>query len=608
MRNQFSLPVLNGKRIKVLTAGAVCIASLLMSTSAVSAGQTPGSVFTDNNSDLNLWQEEAGECEISSEEMTCYVGSEDAWLDLPVYFVNGVKDVPYVELSDWMDVMVALYQEYLGDEGYGLTLETDDNMAVYERENGYHMLFDFDEDAIYFDDYDSFLHDSSDNSLLDLVTSGAIGSKSEEDLFRRVEKGSYDRFGSEIRLPLADYEIRMFREGDGYYVPLQTLSDFLLALPMQLGALFNGKCVILGNEYSIGNMDDGYTELGELYYSTDADTRSADLAHYSYCELCLALDCLYGQKEIHEIESFDKFFEDTGYKDYLLDTDPVTADVALEEFINYFLDDLHSSFCGYSCQTGTGELDDNMGLANTRFDDLYYRYLETRDEVYKDDLGAYEEVGNTAFITFDEFISFNTCDYYKDIEDIDISEDTIALVIYAHDQINRKNSPIENVVIDLSCNMGGDVDAAAFLLSWCLGRGDLTIKDTLTGAVSTSTYEVDTNLDHKFDETDTITDKNLYCLISPVSFSCGNLVPTSFKNSHVVTLLGRSTGGGSCSVLPLTTASGALFEISSPLRLSSYQNGSSYDIDRSVEPDYYINDIEDYYDREALVEYINGLF
>ena len=41
----------------------------------------------------------------------------------------------------------------------------------------------------------------------------------------------------------------------------------------------------------------------------------------------------------------------------------------------------------------------------------------------------------------------------------------------------------------------------------------------------------------------------------------------------------------------------------------SYQkNGSYYDIDTGIEPDCYIVKPENYYDREALTDYINQLF
>jgi C-terminal processing protease CtpA/Prc len=118
---------------------------------------------------------------------------------------------------------------------------------------------------------------------------------------------------------------------------------------------------------------------------------------------------------------------------------------------------------------------------------------------------------------------------------------------------------------------------------------------------------VDVNLDHVFDERDTLLDKKVYCLISPVSFSCGNLVPCVLKTAPNVTLLGKSSGGGSCVVLPMSNAGGAVFQISAPLHLSYAKNGSYYDIDQGAEPDYYIDSIESFYDRERLTDFINSL-
>ena len=143
---------------------------------------------------------------------------------------------------------------------------------------------------------------------------------------------------------------------------------------------------------------------------------------------------------------------------------------------------------------------------------------------------------------------------------------------------------------------------------WLLGDAPFSIKDMATGAMSTAVYRADINLDHEFDEKDTVADKNLYCLISPVSFSCGNLVPAALKSSQKVTLIGRTSGGGSCSVQPMTTAYGTVFQISSALRMSFLKNGSFYDIDQGVEPDYYIDNIANFYDRAALTRYINSLF
>ena len=580
------------------TVLAAALAAVL-SVCGPSAARTPA--------DTSVTEDSYGP-EVERKNLTFYVGAMDSWIEEPVCFINGVDDIPYIDLNDWADFLTAMHQDYAGDAGYSLTVETDDSVVLLERENGYQMLVDFEAGTIQFDDYDAFLHDSGSSALLDTVTNSSLTNAGGQDLFNRLDQGSFDRYGSEVFLDLSKYEIRIYYDDEGYYVPLQTLNDFLLAIPFQMNALYNGKAVIVAGNEDIGDPNEGYTELGEYYYSAEPSERSADLAHYCYCELCLALDCLYGQKEIHEIHGFDSFFGDTGYKEYLLDTDPVTADLALEEFINYYLDDLHSGFCGYSWLCGTAETEENQGLANTRYDELYELFYYAREQIMGDEIPGYEEIGNTAYITFDEFNCNDSAAYFEYPEEIDISEDTIALVIYAHEQINRKDSPVENVVIDLSCNTGGTVDAAAFLIAWYLGQAELTIKDTFTGAVSTAIYEADVNLDGVFDNDDNILDRNLYCLISPVSFSCGNLVPSAFKSSHLITLLGRATGGGSCMVLPLSTACGSMFQISAPLRMSAYKNGSNYDIDRGIEPDYTINNIANYYDREALTDYINGLF
>jgi C-terminal processing protease CtpA/Prc len=241
---------------------------------------------------------------------------------------------------------------------------------------------------------------------------------------------------------------------------------------------------------------------------------------------------------------------------------------------------------------------------------IYYGARENADHEIK----AYEEFGNTAYITFDHFhLAGWAGDYYEgniETEDDPASPtmDTIALIMYAHRQITREDSPIENVVIDLSLNGGGEIDAGAFTAAWYLGEASMSVRSSMTGAISTGTYRVDTNLDGVFDEKDTVQDKNLYCLIGPYSFSCGNLVPNIFRSSGRVTLLGKQSGGGSCSVLGMSTAHGSLFNISSPKRMSYMKNGSYYDTDTGIQPDCIIVKPEHFYDREALTDYINRLF
>ncbi|MCR5575686.1 MAG: S41 family peptidase [Oscillospiraceae bacterium] len=527
----------------------------------------------------------------------------------PLYFADSTEDLPYVELYSWAELLYFLNREYVGDPGYELTIyEKDNNNVVLERDNGYTLTIDFDQGKLVFDDYDAFIHNSNETTLIDLLSESGFNANGEAQLFQRNRKASFDRYGDVMTVDLAAYGIELIAQEGKYYLPLQTMNDFLIS-PMRVSFLFNGKALILANDDMLFDYEEGsYTDLAEFYYSVPQAQRSDALAEYSYNELCLVLDSLYGLKEPHDIQSFRKLFWQIGYDEVLSGNDPVDADNALKSFIDYTLDDLHSVFNEYSWMAGLDAISDSTGFANRKIMEHSREYAKAREIFYPDGCPGYEEVGDTAFVTFDRFSSrYKAETFYVALETGEISDDTIGLIIYAHSQITRENSPIKNVVLDLSNNTGGAVDAGIFTLGWFLGDAPFSVKDMATGAMSTSVYRADVNLDRSFDEKDTVQDKNLFCLISPVSFSCGNLVPAALKSSQKVTLIGRTTGGGSCVVQPLSTAYGSVFQISSAMRLSFLKNGSFYDIDQGVDPDIYLSNLLSFYDRKLLNAFIDDL-
>ena len=221
---------------------------------------------------------------------------------------------------------------------------------------------------------------------------------------------------------------------------------------------------------------------------------------------------------------------------------------------------------------------------------------------------AYEEIGDTAFITFDEFYLDPNMDYYKKAPTKN-AKDTIGIIAYSVQRILRKNSPVKNVVIDLSCNFGGTIDSAIYTIGALIGTTSMSIEDSFTGALVTSIYSVDTNFDGKFNSKDHLKGKglNIYCLASGASFSCGNLVPCMFKQSPDAAIIGDTSGGGACSVLWISTASGASLRISSHNRISFTKNGSFYDIDRGAEADFFLSKKDSYYNRKKLTKYIDSL-
>lgn len=536
---------------------------------------------------------------LSSETVPFYRGSIDNVSEITLYYKDGQTDIPYVDMDTVREVAIDA-QRYLEDDGYQLTMETDGKMVDFVRENGSRVSIDFDESSIGWDDYNLFTTASYAQQQLDVLSHTGLDENGEPELFQRGDS-SFVRRGESIGLYFEDFFIELIYEDGKGYMPLQTFSDLFLAY-FYINLAYNGEAVFMIEATDLGDMR-------ETYYSVEPRERSAELARFNYVETCLSLQFNYGLKDEHDIPSFGTLFELTGIDQAMQSTDALEANVALSDVINGYIDDLHSAFVFASPYAGDVAVEPNVqSLSANRIIGHAQRLSAAAREYFPDGMRFYQEIGNTAYISFNSFTADYDNDYYGALAGGEPIADTIGIIMYAHAQITRENSPIENVVLDLSLNTGGHADAAIYTIAWFLGECDLHLEDAVTGARSSTNYRVDVNGNRKFDENDSIAHLNRYCLVSPVSFSCGNLVPAVFKNSNQVTLLGRQTGGGACAVQPLASADGSIWQISSRLRLSTVTNGSFYAVDQGVAPDVLIDKDESYYDREALTEYINSLF
>ncbi|MEE3468418.1 MAG: S41 family peptidase [Eubacterium sp.] len=538
-----------------------------------------------------------------------------------LYFLNG-GDIPYVCVEEAAKDIV---QTFLGDEQTnGLTMKAvvNGNKVRCVRDTGGYAEFDFDENTLYIPDMTIYCG-RNDTDFFPTVSFMA----SFKGLFEQ-STSSYYRFGSSVKIDFDDYHISLGMDGKKHYVPLQTFNDCIFTpLSTTVQLLYNGKDLfcVQGNAPGLG-------QLSEMYYSAPKRSLSKAFVDFNYNELCLGLDLRYGLKEAHSIKDFNSFFEATKLKPILLDYSANAAtniDAAIYYMINYYLDDLHSGFTNYSYNSkfngdpnafelvkaafpdgATKALYKKIGIAVARA--YYNAYPEGQQKVY-------EEVGDTAYIKFDSFQSVMGIDYSTVPTDEEMAKetpatvDTMRLMQYACKKIHE-NTKIKKVVLDLSMNGGGAITTALYVVGTFLGEGVSTSKDTITGAMSYAKYKIDTNCDGKFDDKDTLVSTELterglqkYCFISNCSFSCGNMVPCIFKDSKEVTLIGQSSGGGSCAVGALSTASGTLFQLSSPYMFSFTKNGSFYDVDRGADPDYYIKDLSKLYDRAYMNKLIDKI-
>ena len=593
--------------------------------------------------------------------------------EMNVYFVDG-GDIPYAALSEYMPFLseVLTIREDSAPIEYNISTPWEHCYQVSRPDNGSEMLIGTEDNEILFSNYNTFtkkpgvtalvtVMDLPDTEPLDIFTANEPREGEPGKLFATIGT-SYNVAGSPVLLNLSDYLIDIVEQDGECFVPLQTLTDLFMN-DRYLYFIWTGDTL-----YGFGYESNLKTEL----LQKGPARMSEEYALFNYNELRLLLDNRYGLKPEHNISDFGSYLVNTDLVPGLSGVDSLAFDRAVNRLTNYYFDDSHSGIVCSSWRTGSekalNDIDRNeqAGASVKRMSENDGKFMMARSAAFTDAVPMYEEIGDTAFITFDSFAvtEGNISAYYdpacmpdpsgfvieritspaeymadmdtgsdidsggteidampaslpedipEDIPDAPEEEqetDTIWLFLYAYQQITRENSLIKNVVIDLSNNGGGDSTAALFVTSWPLGRCDIALKDTFTGAQTIMTYQVDVNRNNKYGEKeDSMAGLgiNLYCLISPGSFSCGNLVPAAFKLSPYVTLAGQISGGGSCVVLPCSSASGTLFQISGTQQLATVKNGSFYNIDEGIEPDIVLTKAESFYDREALAEYLRNI-
>ena len=69
-----------------------------------------------------------------------------------------------------------------------------------------------------------------------------------------IEKQSFDRYGDELVVRAGDYGIDFVEQDGKYYLPLQTLNDFILWPARGQGLFFNGQALIKAAQITEGDL------------------------------------------------------------------------------------------------------------------------------------------------------------------------------------------------------------------------------------------------------------------------------------------------------------------------------------------------------------------
>lgn len=553
-------------------------------------------------------------------------------------FRQGKEDIPYICLTP--DLLNKCLEKTftISDINAGTNSVTITNK---DRSNT-KAVFDLTHHTLSFENYDLFFQSPS-NVYMDPAAVEEIKKAEDEGVETYLEitkDGTSSIAGQPIALDWSTQDVEVVLcNNNGTYslaLPLQMFNDVFLS-PVGGHLVYNGAKVYQSDK------------IDSTYYNTSpysGQPRSEALAALCYNELCLNLDFNYGLKAIHGIDKFpdfDTYFASAGIKNSLKSTDPTIFANALKDVCEFYFGDGHSNYQYNSPYFGnaTRPKGNHTSPQGVRYKENSDKYQGARDNVYNGDLPGYElsSDGKTVIVRFDEFtlntqaltkaqrkeygdklISdgllskyVNYADTEKRQHSYESTYDTVAFIYAVNKTIKdydaaNSNAKIENIVLDMSCNGGGANHSAGFVLAWMLGTCDFAFTNPITGAKWTISYKADVNMNGTAGEdADTVKDKNLFCLISPVSFSCGNMVPAMLKASDRVTILGVTSSGGSSCVQSSSAADGSIFRMSSKYVMSINKNGSNYDIDKGIDPHYFINNPENFYKKDTIAALVTNI-
>ncbi|HBY66068.1 MAG TPA: hypothetical protein DEG42_06835, partial [Acholeplasmataceae bacterium] len=172
------------------------------------------------------------------------------------------------------------------------------------------------------------------------------------------------------------------------------------------------------------------------------------------------------------------------------------------------------------------------------------------------------------------------------------------------DQIILAAPTLENIILDISWNTGGNVGALYRIVGFITDQPfAVSGIDGDTGGMSTSHVLIE--------GVPSYAHLNWALLITPVSFSAANSLATIFMANDLGPIVGKTSGGGACSITPILLPNGTAFTMSSN-NINAYRTGTGQEEDPfvyhnnefGITPDFAI-DINLIYNVETLLTVFN---
>ena len=497
-------------------------------------------------------------------------------------YYEDMGDVAYISTADYHRLMIpgAQYSVNYKEEGlYELTSPTGKAIVDTRKE------------TFSSTDYEAF------TNMMGLIKPGMPNVSYDSSPFLTFSSVMTMPAAVPVTLDYGKYGIDLRGDGHAVYFPLATIND-LYTDGENHRACFNGeRIVVLADPLASGPED-----FDEDYYRPLChETRSAEMASFSYRNLCFTLDHFFGYPGRSAIEAkmktdgLDKALSAQGeagelVKKLLQSTNNLEYMAGMKLLGCFLFDGGHTNLDVSEFTSSYPDFEEQYDAEEEQQTELFSNYSDLiinialeaeegenrsngRQQLRSNAYGEgeyYVKYGNTAVCVFDSF-EYNDLNawnqYYAGQASMPTPEtcpgDPFVQFVDALQQAEA-DPEVENFILDITNNGGGCSDLVVTINSVMNGNSYVCSVNALTGMHSIITYEVDRNFNGKIDADDKEVKYHLNfgILQSSSSFSCGNLLPALAKDQGLP-IIGEKSGGGSCCVQSMTTPEGLSYNISS---------------------------------------------
>lgn len=399
---------------------------------------------------------------------------------------------------------------------------------------------------------------------------------------------SYVEPGDSITFELTPYRFDLVIDNDKYLFPFH-IANLLFTSGSYYNVYFNGNSYTGIYAFPDPSDTSGSTEDGIAFNTIKNSSYNgldipADLIVATYDMLAFTLDYFFGLKEERGIQTHYDLLKI--YNNTMLNGTTRGLSDGIFRFVTKTMDDLHSShhFPGYYEPKNFNIPLTNIaqvGASVRRWYETLWDVQEVLATTYPtntDNLPPNYRIidgGKTAVIYLDGF-------HTATVENPD-GKDSNKYMRETLDSIFAESMSIENIVIDLSYNTGGNLGALLRVLGYMTEDPiEMSYMNPLDGSRVTYFANIDTVA---------YTEINWFFLTSKVTFSAANLMASIGQHMGFATIIGTQSGGGASSITPVVLPDGSFFHMSS-LNVLSYREGNEidgytyYSIEHGVTPDY----------------------